>query len=1500
MPKARTAPAQAMPIAIVGIGCRFPGGADSPEAFWRLLCEGVDAIGEIPADRWDVNRFYDPDGSRAGKHAARHGGFLRRVDEFDPAFFGISPREAAQMDPQQRILLEVAWEALEDGGQAVDRRVPHNTGVFVGISGVDYNVIQMLLDDTEGIDSHTATGTAYSIVANRISHALNFTGPSFAVDTACSSSLVALHLACASLQRGECARALAGGVNVILNPRVYVAFSRLSMLAADGRCRAFDAAGSGFVRAEGAGIIVLKPLDRARADGDPIYAIVRGTGVNQDGRTPGITMPDGGAQARLVRDVCAQAGIDPLDVSYIEAHGPGTPVGDPIEARSLSDALCGGRTPADALIVGSAKTNIGHLESAAGIAGVIKASLILGRRAIPGNLHFDVPNPDIDFDGLRLRIPVRLEPWPEHRPLVAGVDSFGFGGTNAHALLAAPPVLPEPDGGGDGDALQPVLVSVSAHTEGALTAFASACRDQARDGRWDGCTMADIARTSGHRRSHHAHRLGIVAADRDELVRRIEAFCHGDACDGVSAGRVPHEGRRRVAFVYSGQGPQWWAMGRELREREPVFRDAIAACDRILQPLAGWSLIAELSADEAGSRMAMPAIAQPAIFGLQMALTLLWASWGIRPDVVVGHSVGEAAAAWAGGVLPLEAALRVIFHRGRCMQLVPPVGRMLAVGLSHADAERYVAPFAGRVAIGAFNSPDSVTLSGDADAVAAIERDLVTLEVYCRPLKVSYAFHSHHMDVVRQDVPDSLRGLEPCEPTLAVYSTVSGRRAVPGDFDAGYWWRNVREPVQFADAMAAILGEGCDLVVEVGPHPVLSGPVKECAMHAGRRVNVVPSLKRGQPERAGMLASLATLYASGLDVDWERVHPGRGRVAPFPVYTWDHDRYWHQSESCRDLLHGAPGSPLLGRRLPSPVPAWEARVNQHIIPFLGEHRIHGDVIVPATAYIEMALAAAEACGNPSCVVEDLKVHTALFLSGSSDTLLQTRFDPDDGTFSVHSRGSAGSPWQLHASATVLPGVTAPGAPAIDGLLERVRPRGLAGSHYQEMRDCGFDCGPSFTGVAGLYRGEGECLSEIVLPPAVAADLDRYRFHPAALDACLQGRAAPPSPGRTYLPVAFSRIRVFGRPAPRMWSHAFGFRTSGASVFNAVRIYSDDGSLIADIDGFEVLALSDRRTADASRLDDLYYAYRWTRVPLTAAAAAHSSDTRPWVIFGDAAGLGRTLSRRLGATGARAVLVTPGGSFCERSAGGQYEVRSDSREDVGRLFGAISPESGPAGLRGLVYLWGLDVSGWEVPAGQALRDDIAASCLGVTTVLQAIMADEREPAPRVWIVTRNAAAGLDAEDGEPAVSQAPLWGLGRVIMNEYPGVRCTMADLGTVDAAAGESSLDALADEILADGREDEVAFRGGARLVHRYERVSLDAGRGEGPSSSMRDDGGFTLECLPRGSLDNLTWRASARRPPGNGEIGDRGSRGGAELPRRDAGPEPVARRAGGIASPRD
>ncbi|HXV37917.1 MAG TPA: beta-ketoacyl synthase N-terminal-like domain-containing protein [Myxococcota bacterium] len=713
--------AEREPIAICGIGCRMPGGARDAAAFWQLLRDGVDAIQEIPADRWNVETFYDPEPGTPGKINAKWGGFVDDIDQLDAEFFGISPREALRMDPQQRLLLEVAWEGLEDAGVLPSAIAGTHVGVFVGLSSTDYMLLAQGETDLSKIDAHTNTGAAMSIAANRISYVLDLRGPSIAVDTACSSSLVAVHLACQSLWNGEASLALAGGVNVLIKPEPYVGFSRLSMLSPDGRCRAFDARANGFVRSEGAALVVLKPYARALADGDRIYAIVRATAVNQDGRTNGLTVPNGDAQQQLVREACRLAGIEPRELQYVEAHGTGTLVGDPIEARALGTALAEGRADGETCAIGSVKTNIGHLEPAAGIAGLIKVALALRHGLIPPSLHFEAPNPNIPFDELKLQVQTKLAPWRETgRPPLAGVNSFGFGGTNAHAVLEA---VRAPSPARDSSAERatagerPSLVVLSARSADALALHARRWREFLEPkGPGGDVSLADVSYTSLLRRDALEHRVAIAAADRAELLEKLSAFAEGERRAGISAGRAAPDKPPRLAFVASGQGPQWWGMGRQLLESEPEFRAVVERADAIVRELGSWSLLEALRAPEAASRIAQTSIAQPCIFALQVGLARLLERHGVEPEALVGHSVGEVAAAYLAGALDFEQATRVIFHRGRCMDFADAHGRMLAAGLSAADAEPFVRAYGDRISLAASNGPSAVAFSGDRSA----------------------------------------------------------------------------------------------------------------------------------------------------------------------------------------------------------------------------------------------------------------------------------------------------------------------------------------------------------------------------------------------------------------------------------------------------------------------------------------------------------------------------------------------------------------------------------------------------------------------------------------------------------------------------------------------------------------------------------------------------------------------------------------------------------------
>ena len=924
-------PLGAEPVAIIGMGCRFPGGANSPEAFWRLLTEGRDAIRRVPADRWDADAVVDPSVTSGSEAGTRWGGFLDRVDEFDPGFFGIAPREASQMDPQQRLLLEVAWEALEEAGQTGEGLAGSATGVFVGIHSQSSDYYWLQVGDRSTIDTYTASGGAHSIMANRLSYLLDLRGPSVALDTACSSSLVALHLACQSLRTGDCDMALAGGVNLILSPETGLTYAKMQMLAPDGRCKTFDASADGFVRGEGCGLVVLRRLADALRDGDPILAVIRGTAVNQDGATNGLTAPNGLAQQAVVRRALASGGVDPEAVGYVETHGTGTTLGDPIEVEALTAVLGRPRPDGRPCVLGAVKANIGHLEAAAGVAGLIKTVLCLRHEAIPPQPHFRTINPHIELAGTSFAIPTVVTPWRKAGgPRIAGVSSFGFGGTNAHLVVEEAPTTspvregargavagPLPDG--------PMLLPISARSADALRALAKAYQERLGSGEWDAPeAFRDLCYTAGVRRSHHDHRLAVAARDARDCAARLRSFLAGEASPQVPHGRVETERRAGPVFVFSGQGPQWPGMGRELLACEPIFRAVIERCDALVQAAAGWSLLREFQAPEAASRLAETEVAQPALFALQVGLAAMWRAWGMAPSAVVGHSLGEIAAAHVAGALSLEEAVRVVVHRGRIMQQATGRGKMAAVDLSPEEAARAIAGYRDRLAVGAVNAPTSTVLSGDATALDAVVADLAGRGVRCQPLPVNYAFHSHQMEPLAAELVRVLGNVAVQPTTVPMISTVTGRALEAGEGDAAYWGRNVRQPVLFAAAVAECLAREQDGFLEIGPHPVLSGAITACLAAHGRTGVVTASLRRKQPERVAMLSALGTLYTHGFPVDWRKQHPAGGRCVQLPAYPWQRRSYWIGGErksgtraieeGASDLLHE-----VVWRQKPLPV-----------------------------------------------------------------------------------------------------------------------------------------------------------------------------------------------------------------------------------------------------------------------------------------------------------------------------------------------------------------------------------------------------------------------------------------------------------------------------------------------------------------------------------------------------------------------------------------------------
>jgi acyl transferase domain-containing protein len=872
------------PIAVIGLGCRFPGGVSTPDAYWQLLRGGIDAVTEVPADRWDVNAYYDPDPDAPGKMHTRHGGFVRDLDRFDPQFFGIAPREAVKMDPQQRLLVEVGWEALEHAGQAPDRLAGSRTGVFLGMSSNDY--VQLLRDaQPDDLDAYNLTGNAANFAAGRLSYLLGLQGPSLTVDTACSSSLVAVHLACQSLRLGESRLALAGGANAILVPDHNVLLSKARMLAPDGRCKTFDASADGYVRGEGCGIVVLKRLSDAQADGDRVLAIIRGTATNQDGRSSGLTVPNGPAQEALIREAIEASRIDAAEVGYVEAHGSGTSLGDPIEIRALNAALGANRDASRALLVGSAKTNVGHLEAAAGVAGLIKVVLALHHGEIPAHLHVTEPNPHINWKDIPIAVARERQPWPAaYTRRIAGVSSFGASGTNAHVVVEQAPESPA----------EPInrpaeILTLSAKTADGLRDLARLWSDDlaANPDR----SLTDVAFTAATGRAHFAHRLAAVVTSHDAAVQAMATFAAGTPDERVRAGDVTATLRPRIAFLYTGQGAQYLGMGRELYAAQAVFRESFDRCAALIGTVNGRPLTDVLfEVDAPAAAVDETGVAQPALFAIEIALTDLLRSWGVEPSVVLGHSVGGYAAACTAGIMTVEDAAVLIAARGRLMQALPAGGGMAAVFATEDVVRAAIAAHAHELSIAAINGDDSIVISGAAPALDAVLNDFGTRGVRAQRLRVSHAFHSPLMAPVRAEFARVASRATYSAPRLACISDHTGQVLNAGDVTAEYWTAHLSDPVRFAAALDTAYGRGCRVFVEIGPTPTLST--------LGRRrlpedTTWIPTLRQGRDDWQQMLECVRDLYTSGADVEWSALFAGvKPRKVTAPTYPFKKDRFW--------------------------------------------------------------------------------------------------------------------------------------------------------------------------------------------------------------------------------------------------------------------------------------------------------------------------------------------------------------------------------------------------------------------------------------------------------------------------------------------------------------------------------------------------------------------------------------------------------------------------------
>jgi myxalamid-type polyketide synthase MxaB len=1461
------------PIAIVGIGCRFPG-ANNPQAFWRLLRDGVEAISEVPKSRWDVDKFYDPNPAQPSKTHTRRGGFLEQIDRFDPQFFGISPREANTIDPQQRLLLEVAWEALEDGGQIPAQLAGTQTGVFIGIGTHDYSI---MLWQHPISDPYATTGTGNCIAANRISHVFDFQGPSMAIDTACSSSLVAVHLACQSIWHGESTMALAGGVNVLLLPTIMVGFSKGGFLSGDGRCKSFDASANGYVRSEGAGIVVLKPMSQAQADGDDIYALIRGSAVNQDGWTNGLAAPNPKAQEAVIREACRKAGVLPGQIQYVEAHGTGTKLGDPIEMQALGAVLGEGRPSGEYCTIGSVKTNIGHAETAAGVAGLIKVALALKYQQIPPSLHFHDPNPAIAFDKLPLRVQTELTSWSKPSAL-AGVNSFGFGGTNAHVIVEGRRQEAE---GRRQKAERPYhILTLSAKSETALQDLVKSYENYLTN--CAGVLLEDICFTANTRRSPFNYRLAVVTKSTEQLRSQLAAFASRQETAGLIWGQKTSDRISKIAFLFTGQGSQYAGMGKELYETQPIFRKAIDNCAEILKPYLDIPLLEILYPKSENSPPLPPSpplplspsstpsypidetiYTQPALFSLEYALYQLWKSWGIEPSAVMGHSVGEYVAACVAGVFSLEDGLKLIAARGRLMQQLPHDGAMVSVFANEEKVSETIKPYLKQVAIAAMNGWENFVISGKHEAIEEIVSSLQGQGIETRQLNVSHAFHSPLMEPILTEFEQIASQITYSRPQIDLISNLTGELINEEIVTPQYWVSHIRQPVKFASSIKQLERQNYQIFLEIGAKPTLLGMLRTIVDNSSFK-SCLPSLRPGISDWQQLLLSLGELYVKGVNVDWLECDFLRyaNHLIHLPTYPFQRQRYWWEnSESCP---LASSNHPLLGQRLHlagTKEIRFQAQISQDFPAYLKDHCIGKQAVFPATAYLEIALAAGATLLKSSyLLIEDFAIAQPLILPEAQLKILQIVLTPDTTlsySFQIFSstieEDNTAVSFTLHASGKVKMANSNEQLFQINlvnlqaELSLDLRP---ISAYYQKLREQGLCYGSNFQGIKKIWRSNGQVLGEIQLPETIIANAENYQLHPVLLDCCFQLLGAALSENgekETYLPVKLEKLQVYQRPSHSLWSRVKVWREDLSNGFSDrqrlkadLQLFAENGTLIAQIEGLSLQYVNRQSLQNflpqtkQDNLEDWLYGVVWQE-------KSRSSEVRKfennWLIFADKKGIGTKLAQEIEKKGDRAILIYPYQSDAI-SDEENYYINPTQLEDFQRLFKGINS------CREIVYLWSLEET-TDLQTAQIL------GCGSILHLIQSLI--KMQQSPNLWIVTRGTQSVIP-NTTTLQVQQASLWGMGRVINLEHPDLQCKCLDL---DSSETNNDIQTLLEELYFPDAENQIAYRQGIRYVPRLMRQT----------AQTQSASAVQLKISEYGILENLTLTPAIRRPPASEEV---------------------------------
>lgn len=1387
-------------IAIIGMGCRFPKGLESIDQLWQALKTKFSAIDTVPPERWTVDRYYSSNPNVKGKTYMHRGGFLTHdVSQFDASFFGISPRDAENMDPQQRLLLEVVWEAFENSGLSLPDYAGRKVGVYSGGFMMDHMINQMGQPNRSAINQNTAAGMMMTMLSNRISHTYDLRGPSLSIDTACSSSLVAFHYACQDLWQGITEMAVVGGSNVMLRPEYPMGMSKGHFLSRDGECKSFDARADGYGRGEGAGAILLKPLAAALRDGDPILATVIGTGSNQDGHTPGISMPSGEAQQALIREVVERYAIDPREVRYVECHGTGTAIGDPTEARAIGSVYGAAREGLSPTVIGSVKSNIGHLEAAAGVAGVIKAVLTLMYRQAFPLANLQNPNPDIPFTELNLRLADDLIALGDaDEDFCVAVNSFGYGGSNAHVVLRTAPVVISHDANEAPHPRQfPYFLPISARNPKAISVLASKYATMLRDG----VDISDLLYSASLKRAHLSHRAVVKGDNCEQLIAALEALSRNEENEDIVQGVEPYQGHRKPVFVFTGMGPQWWAMGQELYRDEPIYRAAVEEADAIFTEISGFSILAEMLKPEEASQITRTQFAQPSNFLIQVGVLAVLRAAGIHPGAVIGHSVGEIGSAYAAGVLTLRDALIVSYHRSHLQATCAGTGAMLAVGLGKEQVFARIAHCTDRVSIAAVNSPTTVTLAGDENDLNHLAIALTEEGIFNRKLEVEVPYHSPMMNRILEPLAQALAGIHPTAPQIPLYSTVTGARVEGISYGADYWLLNTRQSVEFATAIATMIADGYNTFLEVGPHPVLATSLRDCIKLADKDCRTAFTLRRKTPERSALHRAIASIYTCGCDIDWA-THNGDGQFIQLPNYAWQRERFWMETDRGRQDRIAPIEHPILGIQEAPAAPVWRTDIDHEPLVYLRDHVVIGLAILPAAAYIEslLELGRVQFEDAKAIVIRNLKIFAPMIITADRGLDSVTTFEPSTGSATIRGleNGKLGS-GQVHITAKIAGLESFEPCQLNLALLfqEFCQPENVA-EFYKSLAQIDLTYGPAFQTIRQLFvnRSEGRVLSRIEMQPELTDNLSLYCIHPTVLDACFQSLMAMLADSdTTYLPTGFGEMCVYAHQLPaNIWCLAEIIEQNDRYIDCNINVLNDEGNILATIRGMRSTAAAKKERTD--RFGDLVkrqiLAYEWAY----GETLNEAKRLGYWLVVGtDHSATQDTICQleNYGAIGVFSVAV--GDTFCEKD-GQIVAVRHGSVEDAQAVLSRYGE------LDGIAFMHGLAANADTDPTGErAVSTAIAFT--------QAALQQQYEVCPRIYVVTQSAFA-VNENETSIQPSQTAINGFTRVAFNELEGFRCSTIDL---PARINEDIIDNLALELLCDDRHDEVALRGNLRLV---------------------------------------------------------------------------------------